>query len=231
MATHPPAKGRPVTTKSTPALNSVAARRLLANIERDLNARLRKTKTDDPLEAMLSKAKHVLSVALMPSRPDGFPSTTPGNGNPGGGSGRFIVVPDEKGYPERVPVTTTEQAVMTPNVMGDPIGAIAREVLAELATMQASLQAIDNALNRFDNLRNQVTETAAPYCYVARHIHKLPWDEKWETFRRTDFRGMFTEPQPVCQFVYYFHRDNGRLPTEKEMRTYLEKQVVRIHAS
>ena len=221
-------------TKSTPTLNSVAARRLLVNIERDLTARLRKTKTDDPLEQMLTRAKHVISVALMPSRPDGFPTTTPGNGNQGGGGGRFIVVPDERGQPDRVPVSATEQAVSavsgrTPEA--DPVNAIAREVLAELATVQASLYAIDSALARFDNLRNQVQETAAPYCYVARHMNNLPWDEAWQTYRRTDFRGLFTEPQPVSKFVYYFHRDNGRLPTEREMRTYLEKQVVRIHAS
>lgn len=212
---------------ATPALNAPAARRLLANVGRDLRAQLKKTKDGDPLEELLARSSHVISVALIPSQPDGYPSTTPGNGNSGGCGGRFISVPDELGEPDRVPVTSTEQAVLNDHTTPDKVNAIAREVLAELATVATSLTSLSHALDRFDHLRRTDGQVADRQCYVTKHVLKLGWEEEWEPWRTSDLNGALSEPFPVCKWVYWFHRDNGRLPTSKEALTHIERNVAR----
>ena len=205
-------------------INAIAARRLLANVQRDIRQQLKKTKDGDPLELMLARAEHVLSVALISSRPDGYPSTTPGNGD-GGGNGRFITVPDEHGQPDRIPVTSTEQAVLSERETSDVITTIARQVLAELATVQTSLSALGHALDHFDIIRNK-GHAKPRMCHVAAEMG-LPDDVMWEPFRLSDLRKTFDEPQQVCQFVYYFHQREGRLPARADMMRQLERAGVR----
>lgn len=219
-----------MTTKSTPSMNATATRRLLANIERDLRANFTKTKTDDPLERTMVRVRALLAVGLMPSDPNGFAATTPLNGNPGGGGGRFLTVEDENGQPDRVPVTSTEQAVLNDHVKPDEIKLIAREALSELATIQAALSALGHALDRYDNLRRQPTEDETRQCYVTKHILHMTWQDEWEPWRKSDLGGLLDEPRDVCKWVYWFHQDNRRLPTAKEAQTYIERQVVRVHA-
>ena len=141
-----------------------------------------------------------------------------------------MTVEDENGQPDRVPVTSTEQAVLNDHAKQDEIKLIAREVLSELAAMQAAMSSLGHALNRFDNLRRQPTEDETRQCYVTKHILKMVWQEEWEPWRKTDLGGLLDEPREVCKWVYSFHQDNRRLPTAKEAQTYLERQVVRMYA-
>ena len=219
-----------MTTKSTPSMNATAARRLLANIERDLRANFTKTKTDDPLERTLGRVRALLAVGLMPSGASGFSATTPLNGSPGGGSGRFMTVEDESGQPDRVPITSVEQAALGDHNERDEVSAIAKQALAELATIQAALSSLGHALDRFDNLRSRVDEETTRQCYVTKHVLKLTWEAEWEPFRQSDLGGLLDEPRYVCKWVYWFHQDHKRLPTVKEAQTYIERQVVRVHA-
>lgn len=218
-------------TKSTPQLNSAAARRLLTNIERDLRANFAKTKTDDPLERMITRVRAVLAVGLMPSTPSGFAARTPLNGSPGGGGGRFMTVEDENGQPDRVPITSTEQAALDDRYAQDVLNNIAREVLAELATIQAALSSLGHALSRFDHHRLP-PKAEAPQCHVMKVMLKMPAQDEWGSpFHKTDLGGLLDERRDVCKWVYQFHQDHKRLPTATEAQTYLDRQVVRLHAS
>jgi hypothetical protein len=221
-----------VNTPNTSTINATAARRLLGNIERDLRDQLRKTKDSDPLEALLTRSRHVLNVALIPSRSDGWPSSTSMSGNSGGGSGMAIIVPDENGQPDRVPVTSTEQAALFAGRDADQVTPIAREVLSELATIQASLVSLKNALDRFDNIRDTSKIADGPQCYVASVMYRLPWDPTWKPNEHiTTLAGLLPGEQRVCQFVYGFHQRQRRLPTKDEMLTHLRRGTVRLYAS
>lgn len=218
----------------TPA-NVAAARRLLANIERDVTARLRRTKDGDPLAVLFARCREVVAMGLVPGRADGYPSTTPLNGSPGGGSGggRHFIVIDEHGQPDRVPITSTEQAAIANPVRGaDPVGNIARQVLAELAALHGALDGLEHALNRYDRERRmQGVGPDAPQCHVAAVVHKLPWDHEWEPMqRRTTLGGLFDEPRQVCGFVYNFHQRARRLPSRAEMLRHLERGSVMVNA-
>lgn len=214
-----------MTNPRTPA-NATAARRLLTNIERDLRARLG---TKDAIDGMLRRSRHVVTMALIPSQYDGWGSTTPGNGSPGGGSGRHITVEDEHGQPDRVPVTSVELAVFNRERQGDGVTEIGRLVLAELTTIQSALWSLENHLNAFDHQRSTAKVEDAPQCHVAKG-YGLPWDETWTPFRSSDLGGELDEPRRLCKFTYWFHRDNGRLPTKAEMLKHLERGTVRVSA-
>lgn len=216
-------------TRPTP-ITATAAKRLLGNLERDLKHQLRRTKEGDRLDIMLARARHAITVGMTPSMPDGYPMTTPGNGNPMGGGGRHIMVPDEHGEMDRVPITSTEAAAIDRRVQPDPVAAIARTVLAELVNLRTSLDEINGALSRFDALRSLATVNDPPQCHVAAVIHKLPWDATWEPWRTSDLNGQFPEPIKVCKYVYWFHRDNHRLPSRNEMLKHLERGVVMVGA-
>lgn len=216
-------------TKTTPT-SATAAKRLVGNLERDLKHQLRRTKDGDKLDLLLARARHAITVGMIPSMSDGYPTTTPGNGNPTGGGGRHIIVPDEHGEPDRVPITSTEAAAIDRKTTPDPVAAIARTLLAELVNLKTSLDEIEGALSRFDALRSMATTNDPPQCHVANKMHKLPWDVMWEPWRSSDLGGTFPEPVKVSKYVYWFHRDNGRLPSRNEMIKYLEKGVVMVGA-
>lgn len=216
-------------TRTTPT-SATAAKRLLGNIERDLKHQLRRTKDGDKLDLMLARARHAITVGMIPSTPDGYPTTTPGNGNMSSGSGRHLIVPDEHGEPDRVPITSTEAAAIDRRIQPDPVAAIARTLLAELVNVRAALDEIDGALSRFDALRSMATVNDPPQCHVAAVMHKLPWDVMWEPWRTSDLGGAFPQPVKLSKFVYWFHRNNDRLPSKNEMLRYLEKGVVMVSA-
>ncbi len=216
-------------TRPTPT-TATAAKRLVGNLERDLKHQLRRTKDGDKLDLLLARARHAITVGMIPSGNDGYPTTTPGNGNPTGGGGRHIIVPDENGQPDRVPITSTEAAAIDRTTNPDPVAAIARTLLAELVNLKTSLDEIEGALSRFDALRSMAATNDPPQCHVASKMHKLPWDVMWEPWRTSDLGGTFPEPVKLSKYVYWFHRDNGRLPSKNEMLKYLEKGVVMVGA-
>lgn len=216
-------------TQPRPASAS-SAKRLLSNIERDLKYRLRRTKDGDRLDLLLARARHVVTVGMIPSGADGYPTTTPGNGNVGGRGGRHIIVEDENGQPDRVPITSTEAAALANVSEPDPVATIARTVVTELAMIKAAFDSLESALDRFDGLRSAATVNDPPQCYVASKVHRLPWDVTWEPFRKSTMNGTYDEPVDVCKFTYWFHRNNGRLPSKNEMLRHLERGVVMINA-
>ena len=175
------------------------------------------------------------------NRHDGYPTRTPGNGATQGTTGRTIVVTDEQGQPDQIPVNSVESAVLA-RLEGrhdpDPFHTALQDALKHLATACGALHAVKNAVDRADNLRS--TEALAewvPQCWLASH-YKLPVDPvAFEVYTRTMFEGylqpQWDEPRPVCRFVYDFVRQNGRLPSKDEMerRAQGRKVFVRDHRS
>jgi len=216
-------------TRTRIPANASAAGSLLSNIERDLVYRLKRTPNGDPVAELMRRARAVVAVGMIPNTVDGYPKTTPGNGNSSGGNGRHIfVVDDETGEQgDRVPVTSTEQAAMNDHHERDIIKEIALDVVTELMMLRQSLESAHHALDRFDALRSTAKINDAPQCHIAKG-HGLPWDDTWTPFRLTDLNGQLTEPRRLCKFTYWFHRDHGRLPTKAEMIKHLERGVVRV---
>lgn len=219
-------------TRTRIPANASAASSLLSNIERDLAYRLKRTKNGDPVAELMRRARAVVAVGMIPNTVDGYPKTTPGNGNSSGGNGRHIfVVDDETGEQgDRVPVTSTEQAAMNDYHDRDIIKEIAIDVVTELMTLRQALESAHHALDRFEALRSTAKTNDAPQCHVAAVMHKLPWDVMWEPWRTSDLGGAFPEPVKLSKFVYWFHRNNDRLPSKNEMLRYLEKGVVMVSA-
>lgn len=194
-------------------------------------------RTTDALEVTLGRARNVLKIAASASaRPDGFSSTTPGNGNPGGGKGgrKTMAIRGEDGQVDLVPTSSTEVDAIDNRREPDGVGLIGGEVwklLHQLAHLHAQL---DGALVRFDRLQSTAGVEDPPMCWLAQVRYKLPWDIQWEPFRTTDFAGVladpFDEPRRVSSFVYWFARNHKRLPERGEMLEYLEKQTVKVHA-
>ncbi len=181
------------------------------------------------LDVTIARARHLLRVAASVSaKPDGFSSTTPGNGNPGGGKGgrKLMAIRDEKGDTDLVPTSSTEVAAIDPGRHDDPIALIGNEVWMHLRRIEGALVGLDNALNRADRLQSAAAVPDPPMCWVAQVKYQLPWDLMWEPHRATDFAGYldtpFDEPRKVCRFVYDFVRRSRALPERADMLAYLE---------
>lgn len=195
------------------------------------------------VRSLLARAREALemdiSEVLVSASPDGFPSTTPGNGSPGGGKGgRMTMVIDDDGERDTVPTSSTERAAFAGT---DPVWAERSQVVDELREVEAQLRHIDSAilrlsgaLTRLDGLRGQTTEEASPQCWVASVAHGLPWDRDWEPAVSTRFENYldtpWEKPRPVCRWVYDFTRRNRRLPERDELLQYLERGHVRVTA-
>ena len=194
------------------------------------------------VRSLLARAREALeldiSEVLVSSSPDGFPSTTPGNGSPGGGKGgRMTMVIDDDGERDTVPTSSTERAAFI-GTHRDPgpsqVVRELREIEAQLQHFDSALLRLSGALTRLDEIRGQSMEEASPQCWVASVAHGLPWDRDWEPAVSTKFENYletpWDKPRPVCRWVYDFTRRNRRLPERDELLQYLERGHVRVSA-
>lgn len=192
--------------------------------------------TSTALDVSMTRARTVLKIASSASsKADGFSSTTPGNGNPGGGKGgrKLMAVPGDGGQVDLVPTSSTEVAAIDSRNLPDAVSLVGHEVYTLLRKLARLHEQLDGALVRFDRLRSTAQVEDPPMCWLAQVRYKLPWDILWEPFRTTDFAGQlaepFDEPRKVSGFVYWFVRNHKRLPERAEMLEYLEKQTVKVH--
>jgi hypothetical protein len=168
---------------------------------------------------------------------DGYPSTTPGNGSPGGGKGggATMEIPDEHGHPDRVRVTSVEAAVLNarPAHLGDPLHRKAVEAELIVTRVARDLARLASISHEVTQLRSTAAIADPPMCWVAQQAG-LPWDIEWEPFRETDFAGVlaqpFPEPRRVSKTVYWFVRNHRRLPTREDLQQHLERGNIRTRA-
>ncbi|MDO8391047.1 MAG: hypothetical protein Q7V57_11205 [Actinomycetota bacterium] len=186
------------------------------------------------IEVMLSRvAKLMAQASSVSARADGFSKNTPLNGSPGGGKGggRLMRIEESDGV-DLVPTSSTEVAAIDARRAYDPVAALGVEVSRRVGVVARELDAVERALDRFDELQNRDRQADPPMCWVAAKMHNLPFDFEWEPWRLTDFAGQLDEPfdeaRKVCKYVYWFVRDHKRLPTRAEMVKYLEKQTERM---
>ncbi len=193
------------------------------------------------LDDYLSRAQQLLRVAFSESaQQDGFPTSTPGNGNVGGGKGGGRVMEvggrDADGLKvvELLPTSSTEMAALA-GPQADPIANIGGEVNRCIHTIANAFDQLGRALDRADALRSTSAVPDPPMCWVAQVRYQLPWDISWEPWRTTDFAGQlsqpFDEPRRVCQFVYKFVHNHKRLPAKIEMQQYLAKSTVKLRGA
>lgn len=203
--------------------------------------------TAPALQVLLDRAQAAVTVAALAgsSRPDGWGSMTPGNGNPGGGKGgrRMLSVPGEEGEGRvLVPSSSTEAAAFAALAgsggVSDASAVSAMEVSTAVHVVAHALEGLESALARFDRVRSVSKVPDPPMCWVAQVRYRLPWDVMWSSgpgggeLRSTTFAGQldepFDEPRRVCGFVYRFVHNHGRLPERDEMLAHLERTVVRV---
>lgn len=219
-------------------VKSMTVRRVKKQLVRDDGSRAEQTELK--LDELLRRVRHLVAVDTRVAMVDGWSSTTPGNGSPGGGKGggRVMVIPDEAGEPDRVPTTSTEAAAFA-NVEArppaDPVHQMKVAALASLRRIAHEFEQLDSTLQRFDNIRSAGQVEDPPQCWFVSVRLGLPWDQAWEPWRSTDFAGVLQppldEPRKVCKFVYWFVRDNRRLPSRAEALKYLERGTVKVKAS
>lgn len=187
------------------------------------------------LEELLRRARHLMVIDHRAGSAvaDGFPSTTPGNGSPGSGKGggKMMTIPGDPEHPDDdvVPTSSTEAAALA-DVAGDPIRRLAVATMARVRNIARELEELDATLGAFDRIRLTSKVPDPPQCYVARELLGLPWDPEWDPFKSTTFPKLddvrFDEPRRVCKWVYWFVRDNERLPTRDEAIKHLYRTAV-----
>lgn len=189
------------------------------------------------IEQLLAEARALVTLdAEHDSQIDGYPTRTPGGGSIGGGAGRTVTVTDETGSPDHVPITSVEAAVIAREARGrDQLHDIAISVRSRVDRFADELLGLQSDLVRAGNIRSTGNiEANQPYCYVAKHVHRLPFDAEWEPAKQTQFTGVidrpWPEPQWVCRWVYDFTRSNRRLPTSDEMLKHLAGERVMVKA-
>jgi hypothetical protein len=191
-----------------------------------------KEEAEPKLVELMRRVRHLVAVDDRRAMVDGYATSTPLNGSPGGGKGggRVMVIEDEHGDPDPVPTTSTESAALTVNrLQCDPVHDLKVEALRHYHRAVVALEELDATLGRFDRLRMASKVPDPPQCYVISKMLGLPWDERWQPWRATAFPKLadrFDEPRQVCQWVYWFARDNHRLPTAVEALKYLERDTV-----
>lgn len=193
------------------------------------------------IDDLVSRARRVVRVAFSESaQADGYPASTPGNGNPGGGKGGGRVMEvggrDADGLKvvELLPTSSTEMAALAGH-RPDEIANVGGRVHRLLHTIANAMEQLDRELDRFDVLQSTAKVPDPPMCWVAQVKFQLPWDIAWEPWRTTDFAGQlhqpFDEPRRVCKYVYWFVRDNGRLPSKAEMQQYLTGATIKLRGA
>lgn len=195
------------------------------------------------IEELISRVLQVVRVGgSVSARRDGWSSTTPGNGSPGGGKGggKLLAVRDEHGEVDLVPTSSTEAAAIDPGRRDDPVALQAAEALALLDQLASVLEGLDRVVQRFDRLRNVADVEDPPMCWLAQSRYQLPYDLVWDvredlTGRKsytTDFGGQLDVPldvpRRVCNFVYRFVHNHQRLPSRDEMIEYSARRSVKV---
>lgn len=168
------------------------------------------------LESLSRRSQALLEADRFTTRADGYATTTPGNGEPGG-----------SGWS---PSSSTETAAMAePRADGIHQAALACE--EHIAKAAVHLAGASAALVRADRIRNPNVDNQ-PYDWVAQQ-HKLPHDDAWTVAFNTTFQGYLKPAWPdehgVSRFTYLFVRDNKRTPTRDEMCQHLQRGVTRLH--
>lgn len=196
------------------------------------------------IDQLLARAVAAVTAAFTASaRPDGFPTSTPGAGNPGGGKNArrlmAIEVDDEPRTDgtspavDLVPTSSTEAAALAGSSVVDTPASMGRRIVRAVEDVAASLNRLGHELDRWDRYRKVGEVPDPPMCTVAQ-MRGLPYDPTWDVYRRTDFASRLTpawpEPRPVSKFVHTFVWHHHRLPTADEMRKYLERGVVKQQA-
>lgn len=188
------------------------------------------------IDDVLSRAEQLLVRGMVSSKVDGWSSSTPGNGSPGGGKGggRQMATPGDGGVVDWVPTSSTEAAALDSRVIPDPMGMLAARAWRHLQTISAEVAKLEAALDRAERLHGSSLVPDAPMCAVA-VMYALPWDDEWSVregrqARLTDF-GQLDEPLPhrqlVCRYAYKFADNHKRMPTRVEMLGHLEQLAVR----
>jgi hypothetical protein len=187
---------------------------------------VRRTVTESGLDSILRRARMLLEVEHRAGQAaaDGYSSKTPGNGDPGAGKGggRLMVIPPDDACADvdRVPTTPTEVAALA-EVRTDPVSQLAVSVTSHLRRLAHELEQLDADLGRWERMRMVAKVPDPPQCFIVGELLGLPWDDYWEPWRATSFERFlddpqFAEPRKVCQWAYWFVRDNHRLPTKDE---------------
>lgn len=182
---------------------------------------------------LLRRVTHLVTCDDQQAVIDGYSSTTPLNGSPGAGKGggRLMAVPgDHDGLSDYVPTSSTESAAFVRGTPpADPVHTAALAAVATLHTIVSALERLDAELGRVERLRLVSRVPDPPQCWWIRQLG-LPWDERWEPWRATDFPklkpAVTDEPVKVCRFVYWFARDHHRLPTKPEALKHLERTAI-----
>jgi hypothetical protein len=184
------------------------------------------TLTESGLDGILRRARMLLDVERRAGRAvvDGFPSTTPGNGSPGGGKGggRLMAIPpdDQHRFTDLVPTTSTEAAALAEGVKSDPVSELAVRVTAHLRRLAHEIECVDATLGEWERMR-MVSKVPDPQqCYIVGKLLGLPFDDYWDPTRTTTFPKLddpqFDDPRRVCDWAYWFVMRNNRLPTKDE---------------
>ena len=188
------------------------------------------------IDDVLSRAEQLLIKCMPSSSVDGWSSSTPLNGSPGGGKGggRQMATPGDGGVVDWVPTSSTEAAALDRRVHPDPMGRLAARTWRHLNTIAHELAQLEAALDRAERLNGTSLVPDAPMCAVAT-MYELPWDDEWSVregrqARLTDF-AQLEEPLPqrqlVCRYVYKFVDNHKRMPTRNEMLDHLAHVAAR----
>lgn len=195
------------------------------------------------LDELFRRVRHLVACDDRVALVDGFPSSTPGNGSPGGGKGggRTMAIREPGDTdPDHVPTTSTEAAAFDRLAGGvsDPVHDITTRALGHVRRLVLALEELDAELGAFERLRLRSKVPDPPQCYVIKDmLGIITWDELWSPTRSTSFpkldratlppdrRGAFDEPRKVCPYVYWHVQNHRRLPTRPEALKYLAESV------
>ena len=151
------------------------------------------------------------------------------DGYPGGGA-----QDGPRGNSELTPTEAGASARMGKR-MPDEYHRIVLNVLDSLEVAARALGTINAAPERIKNLQTLPEELAKGNENWCSYIQRLtmpdgqpfPYDEKWDTYRRSVLWGTWDEPRPVCLFVFQWaealrwHPVEHRLPTAQNCLDYL----------
>lgn len=196
------------------------------------------------VHALLLRAREAVVIGSSVSAArDGYPTSTPGSGNVGGGKGgRATMVitavddPSIGGDPDRVPTSSTEAAALAPPVQ-DPVARLAGRINRRVHQLARQLDELDRALCLFAVERSTARTPDPPMCWLAAR-YELPFDLRWQVgpdavtkTTVTDFATVLARPldrpEQVCAYTYNFVRNHRRLPTKAEMLGELQRAIGR----
>lgn len=193
--------------------------------------------TETKINELLRRCAELVAIDVEHPAHDGYPSTTPGNGSPGGGKGggRLMEVPIDgvDGATDLVPTSSTESAALAPAPPRDPVNQAVVDVLSLLRKLAPTLELLDARLGALDRARLVSKVPDPPQCHVIGKVLGITrWDDEWNPTKWTVFKGLgpnraplFDEPVKVCTWVYWFAQHNKRLPTKSEAVKHLEAKA------